>query len=407
MLEKRFSFRSWVTLGNLSGAQILTLILELSSSALWARYIVKEIYGQYQLVISLMKMVSNFCLNGLAESLLISAAKGYDGNLAKITQYKFLATLLGSLVLLAGSFYYLNSHPAISVALWIVVFLFPFNELQQIWVHWLRGKGKIGLVAGLDVLRASLILLVFGLLIFFNKIDLNTLLSVLLGTGAVFSLGMVIYAFRNRCNQMEDRGTIHYGFHATMATLLVGATLTDKIIINHYLSIEDVAVYSIALLFPNQIKILYSIFNQIFIPKFSAAKDIRSAWQYLKPKFPIVLGIFLTIGIGGFVLMPVLIPLFFSDRYVQAVPYAQWLWLSLAVMVPATYLGNILRAQKKVKFVYLFETANPLILFFLFLILVRYGLWGMVIARAIYYVNAGIFFVSFFRYYLAKENKTR
>lgn len=403
---RRFSPRAWTTLISLSGAHALILLLGLAASSLWARNTSKEVYGQYLLVLSIMKIVSSFCLNGLTESLSISAAKGYDGNLSRVILYRFGATILGSLALTGAAFYYSSAQPIISTGLLIGALFFPFHELQKIWMPWLKGRSRLKRAAALEVIRTVLSLGILGIWILSGKRTLNSLLVGLFGASALLSAGITLHHLRHRRNNQENQETIRYGIHATAATLLGGLILTDRVIINHYLSIEQVAVYSIALLFPDQIRTLYSIFNQMLLPQLAAAKNVKEAWRYLKPKFPLLLGLFSAIGLGGFVFIPLIIPLLFSERYAEAVSYAKWLWLSLALTAPMAYLGNILRAQKKVKFVYVFELVNPLILFFLFFALIGVGLWGMVIARAIYYCSAAIFFVAFFTYYLAKEMKS-
>src|SRR3989338_3421003 len=93
---RRFSPRSWKIFMGLGMAQLMTIFLGIGSSVLWARYVPKEVYGQYQMVISYTKIISSFCVGGLSESAFLSAAKGCGGNLLKISLYKFMATLGGS-----------------------------------------------------------------------------------------------------------------------------------------------------------------------------------------------------------------------------------------------------------------------------------------------------------------------
>ena len=401
----RFSPRSWLILSNLSGSQVVTLLMGLGSSSLWARNVTKEVYGQYQLIVSLMKIVAGFCLNGVEASLTISAAKGYDGNLGKVFKYKLLATLMGGITLAGCSLYYFKTQPAISVGLLIAACLFPFYEFQKIWMPWFRGKGQFGLLAYLDISRSALSLSILGVFILLGKCQLYTLLSGLLAGSVLLSIAVMVYIFRNRRNQLKDWETIRYGFHVASASLLTGLLLSDKVIINEYLSIEKVAIYSMALVFPNQIKTFYSIFNQMLTPQVSAAKDVKRAWEYLKPKFPLLVGIFSIMGVAGFVLIPILIPLLFSHRYADAAPCAKWLWLSRCMVFPTMYLGSVLTAQKKTKFMYLSEIMNPVILVVLFMILVRYGLWGIVASRIISNILSALFCIFFFLYYLRRGTR--
>jgi O-antigen/teichoic acid export membrane protein len=393
----------WGTFFSLVGAQVFAIICGVGASVLWTRFVPKEVYGQYQLVFSLMKIISSFCINGLGESLFISAAKGYDGNLARVLKYKFGATVVGSFALLMISFYYQGHQPVVAAGLWIAAFLFPFYELQKIGPVWLRGKGCLKQVAVLDSIGAVLSMSVLAVLVLFGCHQLDILMWGLFGVSALFSLVVLGYVMQGSQNRDTDWDTIRYGFHTTAATLLGGILFVDRVLIGEYFSLEQVAVYSIALLFPAQIKTLYSIFNQMLTPKLSEAKNVKEAWEYLKPKLKILTGIFLGLGLGGFFLIPVVIPWLFSERYAEAVPYAKWLWLGLAVTAPMTYLGNVLRAQKKMKFVYVFEILNPLVLLCLYFAFIGYGLWGITFARIIYYLSATLFFAGFFYRYLTRE----
>jgi len=75
----------------------------------------------------------------------------------------------------------------------------------------------------------------------------------------------------------------------------------------------------------------------------------------------------------------------------------------LALTGPMVYLGNILRAQQKVKFVYGYSLAYYLFLFAAYLSLIKYGLVGIVIARTIMYLVSAVIYVSGFLYYLKRS----
>jgi O-antigen/teichoic acid export membrane protein len=246
----------WGTFFSLLGSQVFIILCGIGTSILWARHVPKEVYGQYQLVFSLMKIVSSFCLNGLMESLSISAAKGYDGNLSRILKYRFGATIIGSLALFLLSFYYQTSQPAIAMGLWIGALLFPLYELQKIGLPWLRGKGYLIQVAVLDLVGTALSVLILVVLVLSGCKGLNVLIWGLLGMNALFSLAVLGYVMRKSQNRDTDWDVIRYGFQATGATLLGGVVFSDKVLIGHYLSVEQIATYSIALVFPTQIKTL-------------------------------------------------------------------------------------------------------------------------------------------------------
>src|SRR5690348_16411288 len=93
-------------LGRLFSWRFGVLVLSMITSIMWARCVSKETYGAYQLIVSVMAVVGSFCLRGLNESVTISAAKHYDGNIKKIFKLQLGSALLGAVILTGVGFYY-------------------------------------------------------------------------------------------------------------------------------------------------------------------------------------------------------------------------------------------------------------------------------------------------------------
>ena len=396
---------TWSVFGALSSTRVVRIIISIASGALWARYVTPSDYGQFQLIMSFVAIAASLSLNGLGQSLTLSAAKQHDGNFIPILKSKIIATCVGSIGLIFLSFYYRNSQPSLFDGLLLAALFFPLYELQKIWTAWFSGRGWLKALSGLKIGHALLSLGVLGTLILSHQASLPNLVIGLVGITSIVSAVLVVYIFTHLQNKKTDQSIISFGFHATAASLLNSLILTDKLIINEYLAIEDVAVYTIALVFPNQIKALFGIFSNMITPQISKVDKIVDAWAYLRPKMPFITLLFIFIGIIGFFMIPIFLPIIFSERYVQAIPYGKWLWLILSFTAPASYLSSILRAQKKVKFVYIFELSHPVILITLILALIDYGLWGIVYAKAIHYTTASVFFVGTFYFYLYREKK--
>jgi O-antigen/teichoic acid export membrane protein len=396
---------TWSVFGALTSVRVLRIAISIASGALWARYVSKEDYGQFQLIMSFVAIASSLSFNGLDQSLTLSAAKKYDGNFIPILKTKAFATSVGSIALCIAAFYYQGTQPALFGSLFLAALFFPFYELQPIWTAWFSGRGWLKTLSGCKIGHAMLSLSTLSILILYESATITNLIIGLLGLTSIISVVLVVYIIFHRENNYTDKSVISFGYHATAASLLNVLVLTDKFIISEFLAIEDVAIYAIALVFPNQIKALFGIFSQMITPQISKVDKIADAWEYLKPKLPFITLLFFSIGIVGFFLIPVFIPIIFSDHYSQAAPYGKWLWLVLSFTAPASYLSSILRAQKKVKFVYIFELSHPVILIVLLLSFVHYGLWGIVYAKAIHYTLAAIFFPVAFYLYLQREKK--
>jgi O-antigen/teichoic acid export membrane protein len=237
-------------------------------------------------------------------------------------------------------------------------------------------------------------------LAFTGQTALSSLLMAMVGLPAMASLLIVIHILGQRTNAEVDIETIRFGLHTSFVVFLTSLANTDTIIINRYLSPADVAIYSIALVFPKQVKSLYGVFGQLFAPRIYEADSVTEAWDYLKKKLVVLVGVFTLIGVAGFFAIPIFVPLLFSQRYASAVPYTKWMWLTLAMTGPTVYLGNILRAQQKVSFVYIYSVTYYSLLFVAYLALVRFGVFGMALARSLMYVVSALIYGLSFLYYL-------
>lgn len=393
-------------IGSLSSVQIVAVSIGFFTSIIWARYVEKEVYGQYQVILSIMTIVNSLCLPGLSESMTISAAKGYDGNLTRILKYKTLSLLAGSIAILciAGYYYfYSDSNSKLAYALLASAFVFPLFQLDSIWAAWLNGRGllkRLSLFRVLTIITTAVMLLT---LVYLGMQDLKILVIALIGLPGLLSVLITAGILTQRKNTVHDNDSIRYGFHVTAASLLSGLIVTDRLFLHSYVSAEAVAVYSIANIFPDQLKSVFGVFNQIIIPKSYRAGSVYDAWQNTKKHFQAMFYLFIFLGVLGFIMIPVIVPAFFSERYNSSVVYAQWLWLSFAIVIPTTHIANILRAQKKVKFVYSISVAQPVVSFILYFVLIHYGLPGIVLAKVIYLLLTALMFVGSFIFYFKED----
>ena len=393
---------SRVLFAKLFSVQVITVLLSLGTSIIWTRYFSKEVYGQYQLVLSIFSMVGVTALTGMGQALQISSAKQYDGNFIPICFRKVLFSIIGSLILLGFAYYY-SEQIEVCYALGLLALVFPLIQFHSVFQPWLNGKKSFNLLVASQISFAIIPLLSLLSLLALAKTDL---LSIVFTTSIlkIFLIcGFGFFVFKGLKNSIKNSKTITYGYHTTTAMLFGWMIATDKLFLEKNGTLEDVAVYSVALLFPNQITVFYSCINQMIIPHITEASSVREAWKYLKPRYFKIIFLFVFIGGIGFYIFPIIIPLLFSQKYVDAVPYAKWLWLTLAITAPATFLGNILRAQKVKSFVYFLEIFNPLLLLFLFVFLSKYGIIGLVTAKGVYYISAFFIILFFFNYHYKKR----
>ncbi|HQT83008.1 MAG TPA: oligosaccharide flippase family protein, partial [Candidatus Paceibacterota bacterium] len=62
--------------------QVSASLIALTLSVAMARYVPKDIYGQYKYVLAIVSTLSAFSLSGIGTAVLQSVARGFDGALA-------------------------------------------------------------------------------------------------------------------------------------------------------------------------------------------------------------------------------------------------------------------------------------------------------------------------------------
>lgn len=386
-------------------AQVTVMLLGLISTSLWTRFVSVEEFGKYQLLLSLFNVVSLFTFSGLRISSQISSAKNIDGNLRLIVKRKLVFSIIGSVALVGiGIYYYfLKSDILLGHLFFFSALIYPFYNLKTTWDSWINGKSEYKILSIIMVVNAGILLLVLTITILIHNKLIFMAMSVIVVT-SILNIFILIYFLKKKRNNKTDKEVISYGYKLSGALVIPGVSYFDKFLISEYLSMREVAIFSIAKIFPQKCKILFTVINRLVLPKISAANTIQEAWRYFRPKLPVITLFFAVIGLSGFLFLEYIIQLFFSQRYVNAGSYAKWLWLFIAISTPATYLGEILRAQKILKFSYYFEISTSVGRFLLYLILLpKYGLWGMIISVVLWNVIAGVFFVVYFAVELNKE----
>jgi O-antigen/teichoic acid export membrane protein len=174
------------------------------------------------------------------------------------------------------------------------------------------------------------------------------------------------------------------------------------IILNHVYTPRDVAIYAIALQFPTQLKVAFSVFGQALAPKIYEAETIEVAWHAIRRQFWELTIVASVTGVIGFLLLPPLMTLLFTDRYSEAAEYGRWLWLTTALFGSTTYLGSALLTTKQPAYLYIPNIGYPLVLIALYVLLIPYGVSGLIIARMVAIVAMASYFVGGFLFCLSR-----
>ncbi len=386
-------------------AHALTLLLGLATTVVWTRWMPVEVYGQFKVVMGIISFAGAFCLIGIGQVALMSASSQADGNLVPLIRAKLLGNLGGATLILCGAAYYYwlrEDSVALAAGLVAAALLFPLYNITDPWAGWLNGKGQFASLAAGRLLASGLALCAVFLMVLFHVGSVWLAVAILLALLSVQNAFMLRKALRFREKKDRDNELMQFGRHATVALMFTSILALDVFFLEYFHTVEEVAMYAVALVLPGLLKTFFGIIGQVIAPKIYATASPRELWPSLKNRFYWLTLVFVLLGIVGFFLIPELIPLLFSEQYSAAGDYSKWLWLVTSCAGSSTYFGSALLATRRAIYVYVPNVGHPIILMLLYFVFVDFGAGGMVYAKCVSTLLLGGYYWMAFRAHLSR-----
>ena len=387
---------------------LIVMVCGIVGTTVWARLMPQEIFGQFKVVLAVLGVISSFCLLGTSQAATMSASKGKDGNLVRLLRSKLLANVGGGLAILGAAAYYAwgpNRSEPVATGLLIAAFMFPLYNTSDIWMAWLNGKSKFQTLSNGRSLTSLLTLTTILSLGLLGVVDLWVIIFVYVFVLSAQNVLMLRKVLQFRVGSVKDDKVIRLGRHVSLTGLFGSLMALDVIVLHNYFSAVDVAIYSIAILFPLQMKGIFAIFNQTLAPGMYRSKSLEELWMNFRGQFVLLTAGFVTIAIIGFFLLPSITTLLFSEKYAEAAEYGKWLWLTVGLLSSTAYLGVALTACHSLVTIYASGFVYPICLAGLYFYWVEDGIEGMMTARIIAACGLSAIYVSAFIIILWREKK--
>ena len=400
----------------LRGSALLTIgksigsIAALLLSIAYARYLPKELYGDYRYILSIVGMLGIFALPGMATALIRSVARGHDGALRSMTRIIFLSSLgIAAASLISAGIFFQKESFTLAYSFLAISCIIPFAESFGTWRGYWNGKKDFKTLTFYNIV--SHIIYGLGMLGTVAGIALGNLppiLSVVMLTSAYYitrALPNVFFYMRTirtiPTTASEEPCGMRYGFHLSLVD--IPATIAnniDSVLLYTYLGPASLATYSFAIVPIEQLKGLLGTVATASFPKMAEKSFGTNIQSDLKKTLPKKL--FKASGITAFIVLvyivaaPLLFPLLFP-QYVDAIPYSQVFALSL-IFFPLGLFNTAMKAEGDLKKIYLYSIGVPLIQIALLAVFIfLYGLWGAIIGRIIgRLVNHGTLTILYF-----------
>ena len=370
----------------LMAVNVISIICGLATSIAFTRLTSKEVYGQFGFIMSVVGVFAIFSLPGMDTSIVQAAANGYDKIFSEGTKTRFKWSFIGSgsLIVTGVYYYFIEGSSLLAVCFFIATLFFPAFFVLESYSSFLRGKKQFNI----DSEYRSISLVASALVTIAVIYYFRDLKWIVFGSMASASL-MNLYFFtriskKQKMNNEMDEGAISYGKHLTLAGVIFRVRAHyDKIIIAGFLGFAEVAIYSIARVFAEQIYNLVKNVGHATFPDF-AILEKKDAYLAIKKRlFYVFLGIGL-ISVVGIILVPYFIPLLFTLKYTESILYAQLFFIIVIPRSLAILFYMVLQAQKETQTLYKINFGYAISEIILLSVLVpSFGLMGLVVSKGI------------------------
>ena len=246
---------------------------------------------------------------------------------------------------------------------------------------------------------------------FLNWIDLRSVfLSYFLASLTILAVSLAVIDFKMLSPLIFDRNQFYEMLNFTL--WMIAGTVSSYVInwIGIFtlkycaVSIENVGMYNLAYKFFKGFMVLIYIIPSYFLPHISAyignPEKIRA---YLFHKRPRVLLLGTACFALAWVIIPYVLSLLYSDKYIGAGPIIRILLIACVVFLHTAMYGPLFGALKIYKFQQIVAVSHLIVNMILSLLLIpRFGLTGAAIATVLSYFYLAIVFEYYYRKKLKK-----
>lgn len=378
----------------LSVSRIVGVGVAFGLSVLYARYLPKELYGDYRYIMSIMGTLGIFALPGMATIILQSVARGFEGTFRKGSLLIFFSSFGISLISIGiAVWFYMQGNNVLAGGVLIAALFVPFAEGLGNWRAYFDGRKEFQKKTGFNIMSNLFYgILMGGTVAFIFAFNISLFLALILLVAAYFLGNGIPNVLGHRSTMRmvsktapSEPGAIRYGFHLSFldapATI---ANYVDGILLYQLLGPASLAVYSFALAPTEQIKGFLGLSATVAAPKLFARTATREETDELKRTLTskILRSVLFTSAlVGVYVLLAPWFYHLFFPAYQEAILFSQILSLSL-LLFPLGLFNTALKAEGNLKKVTIYQLSAPFVQIVAFVILIPFfGVWGAVVGR--------------------------
>jgi len=381
----------WLTLNQFIGAGTSFL-----AALAFANLLNPAIYGTYQYILSLIGMLGIFSLQGIRTAMAQAVARGLEGSFYSGFKTRLRWGSIGSLIALGLAIYYwLTGDKTLFFPLLIAVVFLPLMQASRVYSGFLAGKKLFAVGAKYNIYTDLISTAAIIAALFLTKNVFWLITAFIVSNTFLNCFFDYLTKIRFRPNKKEDPETIKYAKHLSLAGVisLMGDYL-DRILLFNLAGPVQLAVYSFAMIIPEQIKGFMGNISTLAFPKLAQKSKEEIRTNLMKKFWKLII---LTCAIIALYILiaPFFYEIFFP-KYLSSLPYSKIIVFSLLAL-PASLLGTVFEAKMMKKNIYALQIFS-LIRIILYLILIPlFGIWGIIMARLGMVILNSAFILFLFR----------
>ena len=349
-------------------------------AVLFARLASKEVFGQFQFILSIVSLLAVVSVKGLDVVVLRDTARGFEGVYRRAVKLRFWWSLLGIPIMLIVGWYYRWAGDGVLASAFVIgAWLMPMHYASNSWTSWLKGKKNFNLLARYTAVKSVLNTAVVMVAIVLSAGSLVVVfVSYFVGQIVMNSIAFVISRKLAKNDQVSSDWK-QYSYFVSLAGLfkLVMVNI-DKVLVAVLISPTALAVYTVAILIPNYFQLVVKSLFQTAAPRLSKRKYV----SFNELGIIFVIGIVFTVV--NLVLIRLLLVPLFGESYREALSLAYIASLGMLMHPMAQYLVNFANMSAKKRVILIGNIVAPAIKLVLFAVFV--SLWkevGFVIVYAV------------------------
>ncbi len=367
-------------------------LLSFGLSVLFARFLTKETYGTYQIILSFGSILGALTLTGMNSAITNAVARGNEGVLKESIPVQLKYNTVALIAAASVALYYVtHGNTSLAFGILIVGLLTPIFNTFNSYTAYVGGKKDFegGFLFSMGLNIPYVLFMALGLLFIQNPV-LLVLLN--LGTNTLATVILYMIALRKyRPGDKSDPSAISYGKHLSLASFfgtVVGHI--DNILVFHYAGAAALATYAFASTMPERlINVVQSVTVMAYPNLANRSRHELRQTIFAKSFRLAILTLFMVVL---YVLIAPFVFKFFFPKYLDSILYSQGyafaFLFSLLPLMPFTALA----AMRATKEIYIYNILNPIVTVLTMVSMIIYfGIWGLIAARGIAgIVNYGI-----------------